>query len=46
VASCRIFSELLTKNSNSRISKNSPTGSAKVGASVVGGMFAIVAMSY
>jgi len=45
VASYRIFSELLTGNSSSRIQKNSPTGSAKDGASVVGGMFAIAAMS-
>ncbi len=37
--------ELLTGNSNSRTRKDSPTGSAKAGASMVGGMFAIAAMS-
>jgi len=45
VASYRIFSELLTGNSSSRIRKNSPIGSTKAGASMVGGMFAITAMN-
>jgi len=45
VASCRIFSELLTENSNSRIQKNSPIGSTKVVASMVGGKFAVTIMS-
>jgi len=44
--SYRIFSELLTRNSSSRIQKNSPSGSAKAGASVVGGMFAVATMNY
>ncbi len=39
------ISKFLIGNSNSRIRKNSPIGSAKVGASMVGGMFAIIAMS-
>jgi len=39
------FSELLTGNSSSRIRENSPTGSAKASTLVVGGMFAIAAMS-
>jgi hypothetical protein len=39
------FSKLLTRNSNSRTHKNSPSGSAKASASMVGGMFAVVAMS-
>jgi len=46
VASCRIFSKLLTGNSSSRIRKNSPTGLTKAGASVVRGMFAVAAMNY
>jgi hypothetical protein len=37
--------ELLIKNSSSRNWKNSPTGSVKASASMVGGMFAIVAMN-
>jgi hypothetical protein len=41
----RIFSKLLTGNSSSTIQKNSPTGSAKAGASMVGGMFAVTTMS-
>jgi hypothetical protein len=45
VANYRIFSELLTENSSSRTQKNSPTGSAKASASMVEGMFAVVAMS-
>jgi hypothetical protein len=45
VASCRIFSELLTGNSNSRTPKNSPTRSTKANASIVGGMFAITTMN-
>jgi len=45
VANCIIFSKLLIENSNSRTRKNSRTGSSKVSASMVGGMFAIVAMS-
>jgi len=39
------FSELLTGNSSSRIRENSPTGLAKASTLVVGGMFAIIAMS-
>jgi hypothetical protein len=46
VANCKKFSKFLTGNSNSRTRKNSPIGSAKVGASMVGGMFAVVLMSY
>ncbi len=45
VASCRIFSELLIRNSSSKTRKNSSIGSTKVGASMVGGMFAIATMS-
>jgi hypothetical protein len=45
VASCRIFSELLTGNSSSRIRKNAPTGSVKASTPVVGGMFVVAAMS-
>ncbi len=45
VVSCRIFSELLTGNSSSRIWKNSPTGSTKASALVVRGMFAVATMS-
>jgi len=44
--SCNFFKKLLTGNSSSRTRKNSPTGLAKVGASMVGGMFAVVTMSY
>jgi hypothetical protein len=40
------ISELLTGNSSSRTQKYSPTGLAKVGASMVGGMFAVASMSY
>jgi hypothetical protein len=40
-----MFSELLTKNSNLRTQKNSPTRSTKVDASMVGGMFAVATMS-
>jgi hypothetical protein len=43
---CRFFLEFFTGNSNSRTQKNSPIGSAKAGASMVGGMFAITTMSY
>jgi hypothetical protein len=46
VANYIIFSELLTKNSSSRTQKKSPIGSVKVAASMVGGMFAVVAISY
>ncbi len=45
MASYIICSKILIGNSSSRIRKNSPTGSTKVGASMVGGMFAIVTMS-
>jgi len=45
VASYRIFSELFTKNFSSRTQKNSPIALAKAGASMVGGMFAVVIMS-
>jgi hypothetical protein len=45
MANYRIFLELLIGNSSSRTRKNSPTGSAKDGASMAGGMFAIIAMS-
>jgi hypothetical protein len=37
--------ELLTKHSNSRPQKNSPTGLAKVGASMVERMFAVATMN-
>jgi hypothetical protein len=40
------FLELLTENSSSRTRKNSPIGLAKAAASMVGGMFVVVAMSY
>jgi hypothetical protein len=43
--SCKFFSELLTGNSSSRTQKNSPTGSTKVVALMVGGMFVITTMS-
>jgi hypothetical protein len=46
VVSYKISSEFLTKNSNSRIRKKSPIGSTNVGASMVGGMFAIATMNY
>ncbi len=46
VANCRIFSEFLTRNSSSKTQKNSPTGSAKANALMVGGMFAVEAMNY
>jgi hypothetical protein len=46
MASYRIFLELLTRNSSSKIRKNSPTGLVKVGASVVGGTFVVATMSY
>ncbi len=45
VASCIIFSKLSTRSFSSRIRKNSPIGSAKVGASMVGGLFTITIMS-
>ncbi len=45
VASYRIFSKLLTGNSSSRIRKNSPTGSTKACASMVGEIFVVAAMS-
>ncbi len=45
MANCKKTLELLTRNSNSRTQKNSSTGSAKVGASMVGGMFAGATMS-
>jgi hypothetical protein len=45
VVSCRIFSKLSTENSSSRTQKNSPIGLAKGNASMVGGMFAVVAMN-
>jgi len=45
VVSCNFFSKLLTKNSSSRTQKNSPIRSAKVGALMVGGMFAVATMS-
>jgi hypothetical protein len=39
------FPKLLTRNSRSKIQKNSPTGLAKASALMVGGMFMVVAMS-
>jgi len=45
VASYKTFSELLIENFNSRIQKNSPTGSVKTCASMVGRMFAVGTMS-
>jgi len=45
VANYKTFSELLTKNYSSKTQKNSPTRSAKADASVVGGMFTVIAMS-
>jgi hypothetical protein len=39
--SCKKNSELLIGNSSSRIRENSPIGLAKVGASMVGGMFIV-----
>jgi len=45
VASCRIFSKLLTRYYNSRTRKNSPTWLAKASASMVGGLFAIATMN-
>jgi hypothetical protein len=44
--SSRIFSKLLIENFSSRTQNNSPTGSAKGGALMVGGMFAVATMSY
>jgi hypothetical protein len=44
--SYRIFLELLTGNSNSKIQKNSPIRATKVGASMVGGMFVVAVMNY
>ncbi len=38
-------SKLLTEKSSSRIQKNSPIGLTKDGASMVGGMFAVIVMS-
>ncbi len=46
VASNKFISEFLIKNSSSITRKNSLTGSAKFGASMVGRMFAIATMSY
>jgi hypothetical protein len=46
VASYKKISELLIRNSNSKTQKNSPIGSAKAGASMVGGMFAVATMNY
>jgi hypothetical protein len=46
VVSYKISSKFLTKNSNSRTRKKSPIGSINVGASMVGGMFAIAIMNY
>jgi hypothetical protein len=46
VANYRIFLELFIGNSSSRARKNSPTGSTKACALMVGGMFAVVVMSY
>jgi hypothetical protein len=45
VASCRIFLELLTGNSSSRIRKNSPAELTKDGALMMGGMFVVTVMS-
>jgi len=45
VANYKKISELLTGNSSSKAQKNSPTGLAKVGASMVGKMFAVAPMS-
>jgi hypothetical protein len=39
------FFELLTRNSNLKTRKNSPTRSAKVNASTMGGMFVVATMS-
>jgi len=44
--SSRIFSKLLIENSSSRTQDNSPTGSAKAGALMVGRMFAVATMNY
>jgi len=44
VVSYRIFLELLNGNSNSRTQKNSPIGSAKASALMVGGMFVVATM--
>ncbi len=41
----KFFSELLIGNFSSRIRKNSLTGLAKAGASMVGEMFVVVIMS-
>jgi hypothetical protein len=41
-----MFLELLTKNSSLTTSENSPTGSTKFGASMVGRLFAIAIMNY
>ncbi len=46
LASWKFFLELFTRNSSSRIQKNSFTGSIKASASMVGEMFAVVVMSY
>ncbi len=46
MASCKFFLELLTGNFSSRTQKNSPTGLAKAGASMVGRMFVVAAMNY
>jgi hypothetical protein len=45
VANSKKISKLLTKNFNSKIRKNSPIGSTKDGASMMGRMFAITTMS-
>jgi hypothetical protein len=40
------FLELLTGNFNSKTRKNSPIGSVKASASMVGGMFVVTKMNY
>jgi len=45
VVSYKFLSEFLTRSSNSRTQKNSPTGSTKDGALMVGGMFVVTTMS-
>jgi len=46
VASYKNFADLLTGNSSSKIRKNSPIGSTKASASMVGEMFMLAGMSY
>ncbi len=46
MASCKKNSELLTENSTSRTQMNSPIGSAKASALMVGKMFMVATMSH